>query len=160
MNDEKKELQKEMENLKILNKEKNKESNSLKKEIKELNEIMEEQNNEINLLKYKINYYMNKSVIMNDFERTMILSAIENKMRAKIKKTKKLYQATIDGGEPENFHNKCDNIPNTIVFIKSEGLRRFGGFTPIPWKSQEKGKFIKDQEMKTFVFSLDNKKIF
>ena len=44
--------------------------------------------------------------------------------------------------------------------IKSEGLRRFGGFTTIPWKSDENGIFIKDPEHKTFVFSLDNKSIY
>ena len=71
---------------------------------------------------------------------------------------KKLYQATIDGGDTINFHNKCDNIPNTLVLIKSEGKRRFGGFTPIPWKSE--GAYIKDPEIKTFVFSLDNKNIY
>ena len=63
------------------------------------------------------------------------------------------------GGEPINFHNKCDNIPNTLVLIKSEGNRRFDGFTLIPWKS-EGDYWIKDPENKTFVFSLDNKKIY
>ena len=48
------------------------------------------------------------------------------------------------------FHSKCDYIPNTLVLIKSEGKRRFGGFTPIPWKSQ--GDYINDPEMKTFIF--------
>ena len=70
----------------------------------------------------------------------------------------KLYQATIDGGNINNFHKKCDNIPNTLVLIKSEGQRRFGGFTPIPWKSKDE--YIKDLDNKTFVFSLDNKKIY
>ncbi len=75
-----------------------------------------------------------------------------------IKKVKKLYQATIDGANPKTFHLKCDYIPNTLVLIKSKG-RRFGGFTPISWKP-ENGIYIKDTEMKTFVFSLDNKKIY
>ena len=70
----------------------------------------------------------------------------------------KLYQATIDGADPINFHKKCDNIPNTLVLIKSEGKRRFGGFTPIPWKSEGGG--IEDHKNKTFVFSLDNEKIY
>ena len=57
-------------------------------------------------------------------------------MNKKIKKLKKLYQATNDGGDSEIFHKKCDNIPNTLALIKSEGQRRFGGFTSIPWKSE------------------------
>ena len=79
-------------------------------------------------------------------------------MNKPIKEIRKLYQATIDGGDSINFHFKCDNIPNTLVFIKSEGYRRFGGFTSIPWKSE--GGCVIDNENKTFVFSLDNKKIY
>ena len=88
----------------------------------------------------------------------MIFSEIENKMNKRIKKIKKLYQATIDGGDPINFHSKCDNIENTLVFIKSEGLRRFGGFTPIPWASYDGYK--EDPSSKSFVFSLDKQKIY
>ena len=43
-------------------------------------------------------------------EMRMIFSTIEKKMNKKIKKIKKLYQATIDGGDPINFHSKCDNF--------------------------------------------------
>ena len=81
-------------------------------------------------------------------------------MNKRIKEINKLYQATKDGGDPINFHLKCDNIPNTLVLIKSEGKRRFGGFTPIPWKSEERYVYKQDSENKTFVFSLDNKKIY
>ena len=91
-------------------------------------------------------------------EKDMLYKEIENKMNKRIKKIKKLYQATIDEGDPINFHNNCDNISNTLVLIKSEGNRRFGGFTPIPWKSNRVYK--KNSENKTFVFSLDNKKIY
>jgi hypothetical protein len=95
---------------------------------------------------------------MKDDERNMIFSEIENKMNKRIRKIKKLYQATIDGGDSINFHSKCDNIENTLVFIKSEGLRRFGGFTPIPWTSN--GYYTKDPSSKSFVFSLDKQKIY
>ena len=118
---------------------------------------IEEYNKEINDLKENIKL-LDKSVIMKNGEKDMIYKEIENKMNKNIKDINKLYQATKDGGEPINFHSKCDNIPNTLVLIKSEGNRRFGGFTPIPWKSG--GGYIKDPENKTFVFSLDNKKIY
>ena len=105
-------------------------------------------------------YIQNESVIMKADEMRMIFSTIEKKMNKKIKKIKKLYQATIDGGDPINFHSKCDNIGNTLVIIKSEGFRRFGGFTPIPWKSNIIKNYISDHSLKTFVFSLDNQKIY
>ena len=95
---------------------------------------------------------------MKENEKDIIFKEIENKMNKRIKEIKKLYQATIDGGDSIYFHSKCDNIPNTLVLVKSEGNRRFGGFTPIPWKSEKKI-WLNDQDNKTFVFSLDNKKI-
>ena len=139
-------------------KEKIKDIDSLKNENKILKGKIEAQDKEIKYLKNKINNISNKSVIIKEDESEMITSEIEKKTNKKIKEIKKLYQATIDGGNSEIFHKKCDNIANTLILIKSEGQRRFGGFTPIPWKSEEN--YIKDPEEKTFLFSLDNKKIY
>ena len=139
-------------------KEKIKDIDFLKNENKILKGKIEAQDKEIKYLKNKINNISNKSVIIKEDESEMITSEIEKKTNKKIKEIKKLYQATIDGGNSEIFHKKCDNIANTLILIKSEGKRRFGGFTPIPWKSEEN--YIKDPEEKTFLFSLDNKKIY
>ena len=143
------------------------ENNELKIEIdkikKENNEVkfkIENQNKKISYLNKYIIIHEFKSVIIKDDEKDMIFKEIENKMNKSIKEIKNLYQATIDGGDPINFHKKCDNIPNTLVFIKSEGNRRFGGFTSIPWKSEKIGIYLKDTEKKTFIFSLDNKELY
>ena len=159
----------EIDNIKNENNELKKEIYIIKAENKKLKEEIEKQNKEINNLNEEIkkefieeieDLIIDESVIMKEDEKNMIFSEIENKMNKKIKQIKKLYQATIDGGEPINFHLKCDNIPNTLVFIKSEGQRRFGGFTPIPWKSVQSPCWVEDSSMKTFVFSLDKKKIY
>ena len=55
----------------------------------------------------------------------MITSEIKQIMKKEIKEIKKLYQATIHGFEPENFHKKSDEIKNTLVLYKSAGNRRF-----------------------------------
>ena len=149
----------------------NKEINNLKDKLNEINELKEKieiKNKELNYLKenginnlkkeIKLLFENDRSLIMKDDERSLIFSEIEKKMNKKIRKIKKLYQATIDGGDSINFHSKCDNIENTLIIIKSEGLRRFGGFTPIPWKSE--GNYKDDPSLRTFVFSLDNKKIY
>ena len=60
----------------------------------------------------------------NEFD--MIHNAIKEKTNKKIKELKKLYQATKDGGNPDNFHKLCDGISNTLVLYKSAGNRRFG----------------------------------
>ena len=134
----------------------NEEINCLKEENKILNKIIEE------LRKKYIYPILNITSIIMDQNKTnekyLILEEIEKRMDKKVKQINKLYQATTDGGDPINFHKKCDNITNTLVLIKSEGKRRFGGFTPIPWKSEGGG--IEDHKNKTFVFSLDNEKIY
>ena len=167
LKNENKELNSKINNINNENKRLNEEIVILKNENKELKYQIEKQNKEINYLKeeikndiksFKEELKYNKSKIMEKSEKKFILSEIENKMKKQIKELKKLYQATIDGGDPKIFHDKCDNIPNTLVLIKSEGKRRFGGFTPLPWKS--KGDYVEDSAMKTFVFSLDNKKIY
>ena len=134
-----------------------KEINELKNDNKVLISIIENQNNDIKILKDSLFNLVNKSVIMGDDEKSALLKEIEKKTNKKIKQLNKIYQATIDGGKPLNFHNKCDNIPNTLVVIKSEENKRFGGFTPIPWKSE--GNYVDDNEKKTFIFSLDYEEI-
>ena len=134
-----------------------KEINELKNDNKVLISIIENQKNDIKILKDSLFNLMNKSVIMGDDEKSALLKEIEKKTSKKVKQLNKIYQATIDGGKPINFHNKCDNIPNTLVVIKSEENKRFGGFTPIPWKTE--GNYADDNETKTFIFSLDYEEI-
>jgi len=137
-----KSLQKDMNNLL-------EENNDINKKIKSLNN--EKVKNIVFKKKNKIN-----SSIMNIEEYEMIESIINQRMNKEIKHIKKLYQASIDGGEPSIFHKKCNNKPNTLVLYKSAGNRRFGGFASECWKSQ--GTFNLDE--KCFLFSLDNKKIY
>ena len=161
-----KELKKELDNLRIRDEEKENEINILKNENEVLREIIEDKNKG-NIIKEKFNEnnnfihkpYYGSSVIMTDYEKRLLFEAIEKKMNKKIDGMVKLYQATKDGGDPEIFHNRCDDIPNTLVLVESEGHRRFGGFTPIPWKSS-KGLMVKDLQKKTFLFSLDKQKIY
>ena len=103
---------------------------NLKVENNKMKLKIEEYNKEINNLKESLDrlIFKDKSEIIKIDEKEMLYKEIENKMNKKIKKIKNLYKATIDGGDPINFHLKCDNIPNTLVLIKSEGNRRFGGF--------------------------------
>ena len=120
--------------------------------IKQLNNKSEEkQQDEIMIINQKIN-----SVIMEIEEYDWIKSAITERIQKDIKEIKKLYQATIDGSEASNFHKLCDNIPNTLILIKSAGDRRFGGFTSECWESSIKRKNDKN----AFLFSLDKKKIY
>ena len=95
---------------------------------------------------------------MKENEFDFIHLAIKSRMNKHVKELKKLYQASIDGDGAINFHSKCDNIPNTLVFIKSKGNRRFGGFASETWESKEIGEYKDDKN--AFLFSLDKQKIY
>ena len=86
----------------------------------------------------------------------MIYSAIKERMNKEVKEIKKIYQATIDGGEPEIFHKKCDNVPNTLILYKTAGNRRFGAFASECWDNSNRTKIDKN----CFLFSLDKNKIY
>ena len=95
---------------------------------------------------------------MKENEFDLIHLAIKSRLNKEVKELKKLYQATIDGDGALNFHSRCDNIPNTLVLIKSAGNRRFGGFTSTQWSSSSSGEFKDDPN--AFLFSLDKQKIY
>ena len=126
---------------------------NLKNEIKEIKKILEPINNKFQEDKILIN---SKSVIIKENEFNLINLAIKSRLNKDIKELKKLYQAKIDGDCAINFHSKCDNIPNTLVLIKSAGNRRFGGFTTQTWDSSGKWKDDKN----AFLFSLDKQRIY
>ena len=130
-----------------------KEINDLKSEINEIKKILNPKNNIINKLKIG-----NKSVIMKEDEFDLIHSAIKERLNKEVKELIKLYQATVDGGDVSKFHSRCDNIPNTLVLIKSAGNRRFGGFTTAKWSSHTVGENKEDPN--AFLFSLDKQKIY
>ena len=149
----------------------NKENNNIKEKIQILeddNKNLKEQlnicNNYIEKIKNKNNaekniipknYIINSSIMKSeDFE--LLKTAIESRIKKEIKELKKLYQATIDGEDASYFHKICDNIPNTLILIKSEGNRRFGGFTSEYWESSIKTKYDKN----AFLFSFDKNKIY
>ena len=104
----------------------------------------------LNEIKNSIN-----SSIMEKDEFDLIYPAIKERINQKIKEIKKIYQAKNDC-KTETFHQKCDNIKNTLILYKSAGNRRFGAFASKSWKSKGETKVDK----KCFLFSLDKKKIY
>ena len=128
--------------------------NKLQKYINNLNKINKEvkSSEETNIW----NYIKQVSNIIRKDEFNMIKKATEERMNKKIKKIKKIYQATVDGENGAIFHQKCDNIHNTLVLIESAGNRRFGGFASECWKSDNNS----NVDNKCFLFSLDKMKIY
>ena len=98
-------------------------------------------NQNYNIKQLNIN---NKSSIMKENEFDIINTAIKVRLNKDVKDLIKLYQASIDGDGAINFHSRCDNIPNTLVIIKSVGNRRFGGFTSVQWSSPSSAEWKDD----------------
>ena len=128
------------------------ENKELKKEIEELKRKFNEG------VKINRHIFNNNSTILQNNEFDLIHLAIKSRLNKEVKELKKLYQATVDGDGPINFHSRCDNIPNTLVLIKSAGNRRFGGFASEIWESPTSAKFKDDKN--SFLFSLDKQKIY
>jgi hypothetical protein len=145
-------LEKEVKELKEENILLKKRIDDLETEVKEIKKML---NPNFNINRIKIG---NKSVIMKENEFDLIHLAIKSRLNKEVKELKKLYQATIDGDGAINFHSRCDNIPNTLVLIKSAGNRRFGGFTTAQWSSPTSAEYIDDPN--AFLFSLDKQKIY
>jgi len=154
LNENFKNLENNYNSIKEENKSLREENINIKNRIKNLEDIISSLKEEKSKMNNK-NEILNSEIIEKN-ELDMILSEIKSRMNKEIKETKKIYQATRDGDEPLTFHKKCDNIANTLVLYKSEGNRRFGGFTSESWTSEEETKLDKN----CFLFSLDQKKIY
>jgi len=65
-----------------------------------------------------------------------------------------IYRASEDGFKASDFHNKCDDKPNTLTIIKVKGNSNiFGGFTSCTWNHTVGFK----SDPSAFIFSLINK---
>ena len=67
-----------------------------------------------------------------------------------------LYKASCNGDNINAFHQNCDNIKNTLIIIKTDDKKIFGGFTCAEWDKSNKYKF----DDNAFLFSLDNYEIY
>ena len=69
---------------------------------------------------------------------------------------KLIYKATRDGDKIKNFSDKCGNIKNTLIIVKTTENLIFGGFTKEIWGNKKMDK--KDDD--AFCFCVKNKKIY
>jgi hypothetical protein len=63
-----------------------------------------------------------------------------------------LYRGSDNGFAASNFHNRCDEIANTLTVILTTNGCIFGGFTPIAWDS--KGAYKPDSTKESFLFQI------
>jgi hypothetical protein len=70
------------------------------------------------------------------------------------------YRASRDGEKVLNFHKKCDNIPRTMVVIKTIKGIKIGGYTEQTWLNEKEKNGELKEDNQAFVFSLDKYEIY
>ena len=100
------------------------------------------------------NIVVQGDIIENMYELEMITGKI-NKFSPKIT-LNLLYKATVDSDKASAFHERCDQAESSLVLIKTDKGKRFGGFTTCSWIGDCIDKF--DEE--AFIFSLDKMMIY
>ena len=126
-----------------------------------LQEIDKRHKNELNIYKKQIEEYIEKNIQRKrkfEFYGSNIIQTNENELIYKWfgnknpSSAKLLLNAKIDDNFYKEFFDKCGNVPNTMLFIKTTEGERFGGFTSVIWPTNGK---VNDTE--SFLFSLTKK---
>ena len=166
----------EIENIKNIDKNAMKFKIELKKENEEFEKVYEgeKDNYIINNLKNNTNYeiricsiYNNvnglwseiKKIKTNSIDSQILFNEPKkNEFLKKIyewtgyKNMELIFRGSRDGMYSKNFHEKCDNQSPTITLFRNDKGNIFGGYLPIPWKSE--GGY---QNVNTaFIFTLTN----
>lgn len=114
--------------------------------------------NDINNMPININSLFPEQVlrISNIFQNREDLLLIGNKINKGPLNYALLFRATEDGDSAKIFHDKCDNALNTLIVIRTNEGKRFGGYTTQSWE----GNNIYKKDEEAFVFSLNKNKIY
>ena len=94
-------------------------------------------------------------IVKNKEEASFLMETIKAKVNKVPKNSNLLFSTNNenDDDSAQTFHEKCDDVKNTLILIQATNGRRFGGFTTQTWNDNN-GSFKEDQ--KAFLFSLDN----
>ncbi len=66
-----------------------------------------------------------------------------------------LFRASENNYLSAAFHQKCDNIPNTLTLVRTEFGKTIAGFTKYTWNSVNA--YVSNEEKNCFLLSLDMK---
>ena len=135
---------------------------NLENQIKEMKKDFDNKlKNELNIYKKQIEEYIEQNYRRKgkwEFYGSNIIQTNENELIYKWfgnknpSSAKLLLNAKIDDNFYKEFFDKCGNVPNTMLFIKTTEGERFGGFTSVSWPTSGHAK-----DTKSFLFSLTKK---
>ena len=98
------------------------------------------------------------SSIINNLIKEQIL--INNWIKEKTNKNnfsfELIFKMSEKGTNCRDFHKYCDNKGPTLILVKTNKNKMFGGFTPLNWNNKDGD--IYDKSKQTFIFSLNLRK--
>ena len=98
-----------------------------------------------------LDYGLDTDILESPDDYSFIVNILSNSFNTTNISFEQIYKASCFGDNTEAFHNKCDDIQNTLILIITDDKRRFGGFTSVEWDKSNRYKF----DDKAFLFSLD-----
>ena len=134
---------------------------NLENQIKEMKNDYNNLKSELDSYKKQIVEYIDKNYIKKGklkFNGSKIIQENENELISEWFgdknpiSAKLLLDAKIDDNFYQTFFEKCGNVPNTMIFIKTTEGERFGGYTSVIWPNDGKSK-----DTESFLFSLSKK---
>jgi len=129
------------------------EINHLKSQINNLTERIISLENKIEKMESKKNnfYGLTGKILNTEEDIKDLFSFISN---GRERQFKLLYSPTFSNNNKSDFHSNCDNKGSTIILVEASNGRRFGAFTSLSWKSNDK--WVNDPC--SCIFSFDNHK--
>ena len=130
--------------------------------IKKKNDIENENEDEDEIQKVNKNkrkrLFEKSTIIENDYERRLIESFIKENDKTKTEICPVLlFKSSVDGDDSKKFHEKCDYYGATLILVRSEQGKRFGGHTSVSW-DKNLGNYLTKGD--NFLFSLDTRKYY
>ena len=130
-------------------------------EESELNNFLKTINTFGSIMFEKICLDDNSTIIKNIGSLKFVIGQIKKNNNINLNKTSNLkiiYRASRDGDSCKTYHQKTNNIPDTLTIIKTKEDIVFGGYTHIKIPSCSYGQNFDDD--KAFIFSLEYNKIY
>ena len=96
------------------------------------------------------------SIINNDISKqNIIFEWIKDKIKKTSFEFELIFKMSINGNSAYDFHDHCDDVGPTLILIKTNKDKIFGGFTPLNWKEENEKGVKYDESNETFIFSLN-----
>ena len=88
------------------------------------------------------------------------LGVIFSQQNKRIASTKLIFRASQHNFQSTVFKEHCAGHGPTLLLVKSEMGRIFGGYTPAKWLNTKEKEYVGDPTSTSFLFSLDHSLVF